>query len=273
MKLGNTRRIFIQEALRAMAIFAILFFGGSLPLVRLFGVRFWTALVGGLVIALLSFVVLTAARFTTGRELKIPSHPKALIAAVVAIIGIGLAMTWFSHPFLGHVQGFTILERLHGATPETKVNAYIQAILREDEEAALTAWMLHERELPDGRGDALRDRRTQVTRELLAAGLHRDFTIEQIEWWTTCCEPGVTEEIRNAGGARVHVRFLNGNGSPQDYVFDVFHRDEAYWGAAMGYPPRRWVLYDVYPSDEDPLYWRFVYDSGVSWRAWPPEAP
>jgi hypothetical protein len=272
MKQRRIGPILIEEALQAIAIFAILFLGGTVPLVRLFGVRFWPALLGRLTITLMAFFVLTAARLTTGRDLKVQSRRKALIIAVAAIIGISLAIMWFPQPFLGHFQGFTIQERLRGETPEAKVSAYMRAILRGDEEAALGAWTLHERELPDGRGDALRERRDQVTRELVAAGLHPDFTIEQIEWWTTCCEPGVTGDIRNAGGARIHVRFLDSHGKPQGYVFDVFHRDEAYWGAAMGYQPRRWVLYDVYPSDEDPLYWRFVYDSGVSWRAWPPEA-
>jgi len=70
---------------------------------------------------------------------------------------------------------------------------------------------------------------------------------------------------------RVSVQFLDQQGLPVTYVFDVFHRDGSYWGAAMGYPRRHWVLRDVYLRDEEPLFWRLVYEPKVRHLSWPPE--
>ena len=36
-----------------------------------------------------------------------------------------------------------------------------------------------------------------------------------------------------------------------------------------GYPPRRWTLYDVYPLDGEPLFWRYKYECEVEWLNWP----
>jgi len=46
------------------------------------------------------------------------------------------------------------------------------------------------------------------------------------------------------------------------YVFDVFVRGNTYWGAAMGYPPREWLLRDVYPDGQAPLFWPFKNEAG-----------
>jgi len=70
--------------------------------------------------------------------------------------------------------------------------------------------------------------------------------------------PSVISDKREAGGARMQVQFNDPAGQPVLYIFDIFVRDGPYWGAAAGYPPRRWVLRDVYLPDEEPLYWRFL---------------
>jgi hypothetical protein len=184
----------------------------------------------------------------------------------------GLLMLWLSGSTAVGAVPATVVERLRGETPEARVRAYADAVLHGDEAAALNAWTLEAHEQPDGRGEALRARREAITRQLVGAGLVRDFRINHIEWWRTCCEPGVINDSRGAGGARVHVQFLDGDGVPHGYIFDIFHREGPYWGAAMGYPVRRWALYDVYPYDEEPLYWRLVYEPSVRWLAWPPEA-
>jgi len=185
--------------------------------------------------------------------------------------GIKLTMVWIAIASACLVGGYllfpslrlTLLERLSGNTPEARIRTYVRAVLRDDEEAALAAWELPSWELPNGRSMAIAERRLTVTRELIAADLQDDFMIDRPEWWRTCCEPGVTCDSLNAGGARVSVQFLDQQGLPVTYIFDVFHRDGSYWGAAMGYPRRHWVLRDVYLRDEEPLFWRLVYEPNI----------
>jgi hypothetical protein len=270
MALRNVVRVLREETLRAIAVFGFLFLGGASYLVRLFGVGFRPALLGSLAIALLGLVALTVARLKTGREFKVQSYRKAIIGAAIAILGISLLLTWGDGSVAGQAQRQSIQEGLAGETPEARVHAYLRAILRGDEAAALAAWTLHEPELPDGRGDALRERRAEVTRQLIAAQLEPDYVISEIEWWSTCCEPRVIDDARSAGGARIQVQLLDHYGMPHDLIFDVFHRGGSYWGGAMGYPQRRWVLYDVYAMQDDPLYWRFVYEDSVYWKVWNP---
>jgi len=149
-------------------------------------------------------------------------------------------------------------ERVMGETPEAKIAAYMRAIVRGDREAALGAWELGAAQQPHY--EALEQRREQVTNELLALGV-REFTILEHQWWTTCCEPHVICDARNAGLARVWVQVLDDQGNPQGYILDVLTREQPYWGDAMGNPFRRWVIRDVYPTGEEPLYWRWVYEA------------
>ena len=153
-------------------------------------------------------------------------------------------------------------ERLTGKTPEAEISAYLQAILSQDRQAAIDLW---EAQAPDSdRLTRLEQRRQQVTDELLALGMS-EFTTFQPQWWTTCCEPQVTCNSRSAGGARIQVQVLDSTGMPRIYVFDVFAREQPYWGDAMGNPSRDWVLRDVYALDQEPLFWRLVYESNVRW--------
>jgi len=153
-------------------------------------------------------------------------------------------------------------ERLTGKTPEAEISAYLQAILSQDRQAAIDLW---EVQAPDpGRLTRLEQRRQQVTDELLALGMS-EFTTFQPQWWTTCCEPQVTCYSRSAGGARIQVQVLDSMGMPRIYVFDIFAREQPYWGDAMGNPSRDWVLRDIYALDQEPLFWRLVYESNVKW--------
>ena len=156
-----------------------------------------------------------------------------------------------------------IQELLMGETPQARVAAYVRGIVAGDEDAALAVW-----ELPQS--GPLSQRRRDVTRQLMAAGISPRYLVLNVEWWRTCCEPGVIHDPRDAGGARLSVQFLDNNGSPLIYVFDVFHRGGSYWGAAQGYPARSWALYDVYPQEQEPLFWRLVYDPNVRRLDWPP---
>ncbi|MGC9522047.1 MAG: hypothetical protein ACP5HG_09220 [Anaerolineae bacterium] len=205
----------------------------------------------------------------TSRFLRIAAYA-ALV--VIAVLGIGLLLMWLHSATAGGALRATVVEHLRGETPEAKIEAYVDAVLRGDEGAALAAWKAPEEERDDELSDALRQRRQEVTRDLIAADLDPEYMTTRIEWWSTCCEPGPTCDSRNAGGARVHVQFMDRDGLPVAYVFDVFHQDGPYWGAAAGYEPRRWALYDVYPRGEEPLYWRWVYTPHVDYLTWPPEA-
>ena len=185
--------------------------------------------------------------------------PFALITACI----LGL---WF---FTSPVR-LTLQERITGNTPEARIKTYVNAVLRGDEEAALAVWELPSWEPPNGQSVALAERRQAVTRELMAADLQDDFLLLRTEWWRTCCEPGVICDSRNAGGARVSVQFLNQQGLPVIYIFDVFHRYGSYWGAAAGYPTRHWALRDVYAQGQEPLFWRWIYEPEVRYLGWPP---
>jgi len=185
------------------------------------------------------------------------------------ILSLALLVAWLYASTPASALLTKALEQVRGETPEARVNAYMRAVLRDNEEAALEAWTIQDRALPDGRHDALRERRERVTRQLIASQWDDSFRINHIEWWRTCCEPGVICNGLDAGGARIQVQLLDLDGLPHVFVFDVFHRDGPYWGAAMGYQPRRWTLYDVYPDGEEALFWRYVYEPKVRWLAWP----
>jgi len=161
-------------------------------------------------------------------------------------------------------------DRLAGESPQAEISAYMSAILRGDRQAALDRWEVAQGEAE--RTARLERRREQVTAELLGLGAS-EFTLFEPQWWTTCCEPHVTCSSRSAGGARVQVQVLDKQGLPQIYVFDVFSREQPYWGDAMGSPPRDWVVRDVYALDQEPFYWRAVYESDVRWLGDPTAEP
>jgi hypothetical protein len=194
-----------------------------------------------------------------------------LVAAgfALGVLSLGLPMTWLLGPSTFDGLPALLMERVRGETPQARVDAYVQAVLAGDEEAALAAWTPPDPERDEELSEALRQRRRDVTRQLIAAELGEAYTIADVEWWTTCCEPHVTCDARNAGGARIRVQFLDRDGLPIVTVFDVLHRDGAYWGAAAGHPPRRWALYDVYPRGEEPLAWRYTNTSETAWLSWP----
>jgi len=165
----------------------------------------------------------------------------------------------------------TLVEQITGNNPEARIERYVHAVLRGDEEAALKIWELPSWKAQESRSEALAERRAAITRELIRNGIQNEYLIRDTEWWRTCCEPSVICNGRAAGGARVTVQFIDGQGLPVSYIFDVFHRDGSYWGSAMRYPTRHWVLRDVYPSGDEPLYWRMVHQADVHHLPWPAE--
>jgi len=189
-----------------------------------------------------------------------------VVLGVFALGCLSTGVVWFLFPALR----LTLWEQVTGNRPEAVVQSYARAVLQGDEEAALALWEIPTWEFADGRRPSLADRREAETRALAVANLQPDFTILHVEWWRTCCEPGVTCHPEGAGGARVQVQFVDQEGHPVRRVFDVFHRDGPYWGGPMNYPARHWALRDVYAPEQEPLFWRWVYEPAVRHLPWPP---
>jgi len=194
-----------------------------------------------------------------------------------SLTGMGLAASLVLGIWIGQrcaairlVSPGSLMERLAGDTAEAQISAYVRAIAEGDRSAAMAAWELPDWDASEGWTEALENRQGAVTEELLAAGIDREYSVGDVEWWRTCCEPGVITDSSSAGGARYRVRLMSQDGRPLVYMFDVFVRGGAYWGAAMGHPRRYWVLRDVYATDEEPLFWRQVYEFEIRHLEWPP---
>ena len=149
---------------------------------------------------------------------------------------------------------YYLLEHPTGNQPQVKVDAFLQTITAGDQSAALALWEISNPEAHT----ALTERREHIIDELIAADFDLEYKILRTEWWKTCCMPGVVCDSRSAGGARISVQFIDQEGQPFLYKFDVFARKQPYFGAAVGYPPRDWVIRDVYPSDQNPIFWKLV---------------
>ena len=148
------------------------------------------------------------------------------IVAVVAVLG---------------VLGFLAYGLFSDPPPESRVEAYLEATSRGDETQALGIWQTCCASPPD-----LEARRVALTQELAAAGAGQQFRIEFIEWWRTCCEPGILDDPRNAGRARIFVSAGDRVGATHELIFEVVTKDGAYWGDAAGYPRHDWTLREVY---------------------------
>jgi hypothetical protein len=145
--------------------------------------------------------------------------------------------------------GHSLLEQALGQTPQAQIRSYFGAIVNGDRQAALALWSLGNSPTPD-----FTARRESMTDELLAYGARLEYEILDVEWWRTCCEPGVIDDPDQAGGARFRVLVRNGKGLAKIYRFDLLVPG-GYWGEAAGNPVRRWALVDVYPEEESPLAW------------------
>lgn len=188
-----------------------------------------------------------------------------VVSSILILILMVTAVTWLVYTSNGKL----LLEHITRETLQAKLETYVHAIANGDQETALDQWKLphlsNEEQL-----NALAERRKQITSDLLAAEWSPKFTILDIQWWGTCCEPGVLEESRDAAGARIRVQLLDENGLPLVYGFDIFVRNLPYWGAAEGYPLRHWVIRDVYLEGQEPLYWRFVVATNIEGLDWKP---
>ena len=144
-----------------------------------------------------------------------------------------------------------LIERVTGETPEAKVAAYLEATRQGDEIAAYNCWL----PTTDPPSPEYEARRQAVMKTISALGSGLSFRVLNVEWWRTCCEPGVIDDPKNAGFTRLRVTV---GGSAEDgisYVFDVLAIGGSHWGEMMGCPVRHWEIIDAYPESEEPLYW------------------
>ena len=148
-------------------------------------------------------------------------------------------------------QVHTTVERLLGETPEAKLASYLDAVKSGERDTALACWPAREH-----LGADYETRRQQVTEQLLALGPSLRHQVLEVEWWRTCCEPGRVADPDIAGMARMLVEVTDEQGRTHPYVFDIGTTTQ-YWGDAGDDPVRRWVLWDVYLSDEPPLVFRW----------------
>ncbi|XOB41163.1 MAG: hypothetical protein ACKKMW_00215 [Candidatus Nealsonbacteria bacterium] len=180
-----------------------------------------------------------------------------ILGILILIVIIGMTI------FLLFINGFftPLIEKVINEKPEAKIIAYLEAVKKGDKLKALTIWELpnwEEWKLNEN-GSFLEKRRENLTKNLVENGI-KNFKILKIEWWRTCCVPGVTNNPRSAGGARISIQLIDNNNTEYIYIFDVFHRETSYWGATEGYPVRHWVLRDIYLLGQKPLFWEFNHE-------------
>jgi hypothetical protein len=145
--------------------------------------------------------------------------------------------------------GNRLVEQALGRTPQAAIARYLHAITEGDRQGALDLWSLDGSPTVD-----LKARRQSVTDALLAYEPNPKHVVLELEWWSTCCEPGVIDDPDQAGGVRARVAVSSEHKPVMVYRFDLLVPG-GYWGDAAGNPVRRWILVDVYPDKEAPLTW------------------
>jgi len=189
--------------------------------------------------------------------------PKTLGFVTIFLVGIivGVIGLWLIIQNYDELRYF-ILEQPTVNQPITKIDDFIKAIIRLDSFSAIELWEISDDALSVSHSDLVR-RREEVVSKLISETINPDYKIIYVEWWKTCCDPGVTNDSRSAGGARINIQFIGSNGNPISYIFDVFAREQPYWGKAESYQPRDWVIRDIYPNGQNPMYWLFVYEPRI----------
>jgi hypothetical protein len=146
-------------------------------------------------------------------------------------------------------RAYHLLEQALGHTPQAEVTRFLTAVAKGDRPTALALW-------PGSQGAdaALEARRKWVLDDLEALGPQLQHRVLEVEWWRTCCEPGVIEDPRQAGAARVRAAVRGVNQPERIYLFDL-QVPGGYPGTAAGGRVRQWAILDVYPEGQAPLAW------------------
>lgn len=157
---------------------------------------------------------------------------------VVAVVGIAIVSlaAW----------AFVIRPALD--TPERRVATYLSATSSGNEGAALEAWVPYPATVLIN--TELRARRADLTHELTMLRVGRTYAIRSVDWWRTCCEPGLVDGEGNAGLARMHVIATDQAGNEHRLVFEVWVKTLTWWGDAAGETVKDWTLYEVHRVGE-----------------------
>lgn len=116
------------------------------------------------------------------------------------------------------------------------ISGFMAAVDRGDKSAVFDYW-----EIGASLSDAMRARPETIVNELLQSEDEMMYRIMRVEWWRTCCEPGIVHEFMDAGGSRYSVQIYNSNGWSTTYTFDVFVEGLVYFGAANGWDSLRFL--------------------------------
>ena len=157
---------------------------------------------------------------------------------VIAVVGVVIAS----------LAAWAFVVRPALDTPERRVATYLSATSSGNESAALDSWVPYPGTVLIS--DELRARRTDLTHELTASHVGRTYAIRSVDWWRTCCEPGLINDERNAGLARMHVVAADQAGNEQRLVFEVWVKKLTWWGDAAGETVKDWTLYEVHREGE-----------------------
>ena len=179
------------------------------------------------------------------------TRKRALVGALAGALGLLFALVGI---FLG------ISRLAYAQTPEQAVARYMERVMRGDDVAALTTWVAPGPRGQQARIDALNQRRDLVTKAL-SSSPPTSYHVVGIEWWRTCCEPGIAEKPEHAGLARVRVALDLPAGSGE-YFFDV-RKDPSCCMPGDAFDAlqfRYWTLLDVYPTTKLPLQFTWIYD-------------
>jgi hypothetical protein len=183
-------------------------------------------------------------------------HAKTLITRR-RLLYVSVAVLVVLAAVLVHVERLAFAQ-----SPEQAVARYAEGVMRGDEAGALAAWSAPMSRPQQAWIDALSRRRALVTSDLSATPL-TGYRIIGIEWWRTCCEPGIAERPEYAGVARLRVAFESSTAPSREYYFDV-RKDPSCCipgDPFEGLQLRYWTLLDVYPTTKLPLQFTWVYDA------------
>jgi len=159
-------------------------------------------------------------------------------SVVVAVVGVAIAS----------LAAWALVVRPALDTPERRVATYFAATSSGNESTALDAWVPYPGTVLIS--TELRARRTDLTRELTILRVGRTYAIRSVDWWRTCCEPGLLDGEKNAGLARMHVVATDQAGTEHRLVFEVWVKKLTWWGDAAGETVKDWTLYEVHREGE-----------------------
>lgn len=158
-----------------------------------------------------------------------------------------------------------LIEKKNNETPEVRIIAYLEAIKQGDELKALEVWQLLENEnwKSNPNYPLLEKRRKDITKELIEMKIN-NYKIVDIKWWVkgacwaggTCSEPSITDDSSIASGASISVELSNSADNKLVYIFDIFNRETTYNEAVYYEEFRKWILRDIYPENQEPLFWK-----------------